>query len=393
MIASQLFPAPPDAPLDANERAHLAALAGFELMSTSRLVALQAGRSPVEAFEIACGLASPPRAIGALFARHPDLRDRWKASAHQNEPNAVVERCERLDVQIVAPGDPGYPPQLEHDPRRPAVLFVQGDVSALDARRVGMVGTRNPTRRGMLTAERFGGELADAGVVVVSGLALGIDGAAHRGALTADGSSPVAVVANGHDRPYPKRHARLWGEVAERGAVISEWPPGVAPDAYRFPQRNRILAALSELLLVVESRERGGSLITAREAAERGIDVFAVPGPIDQRSSVGTNELLNQGAAPAVDVETLLVALGLDHRRAGRNQVDTRPAPGADGAAALSMVRARTQSIESVAVATGWDLGRSARALAVLERDGWLVEVGGWYEALEPLGAPPTRST
>lgn len=385
MNVTQLFPDPPVSVLTAVERVHLAALAGLELMTTPRLVAIQSGRSPVEAFAVASGAEAPSGAIAALFEREEGLRQRWKVCAQQHPPDQMAEQCERLGLGIVTPGDESYPPQLRDDPRRPAVLFVQGDISALDARRVGIVGTRNPTRRGVSTAERFGRELTDAGVVVVSGLALGIDGAAHRGALASAAAPPVAIVANGHDQPYPKRHAALWAEVAERGAVISEWPPGVAPDPFRFPQRNRILAALSELVVVVESRERGGSLITAREAAERGIDVFAVPGPIDQRSSLGTNLLLGDGAAPANDVETLLVALGLDHRRAGRRRADTRRRPDSDGVAALGLLVERAQSIESVALELGWGLGRSARALAVLERDGWLVEVGGWYESLDPV--------
>lgn len=387
MSVFKLFPESSPRVLTDDERLHLAALAGFDLMTSERLVALQAGRSPIEAFRIASGGAVPTGGLATMFARHGGLRDRWRASAQQNQPDDVAERCERLGVHIVAPGDNAYPPQLRDDPRRPAVLFVQGDPCALDARRVGIVGTRNPTRRGALTAERFGNELAESGVVVVSGLALGIDGAAHRGAVAASGAPPVAVVANGHDRAYPKRHERLWAEVATLGAVISEWPPGVAPEPFRFPQRNRILAALSELVVVVESRERGGSLITAHEAAIRGIDVFAVPGPIDQRSSAGTNQLLADGVAPAVDVDTLLVALGLDHRRAGRSRVDTRQRPDSDGVDVLAMVNSRSQSIETVAAELGWELGRAARTLVVLERDGWLVEVGGWYELIEPMGA------
>lgn len=386
MNVTQLFPEPPIPPSTPADRVHLAALAGLELMTTPRLVALQSGRTPEEAYAVATGREAPSGAIAALFEQTRGLRERWAASAERNRPDDVAERCANLDVQIVAPGDHGFPPQLVDDPRRPAVLFVQGDIGALDARRVGIVGTRNPTRRGALTAERFGQELAEAGVVVVSGLALGIDGAAHLGALKSPGSRPVAVVANGHDQPYPKRHGHLWRQVAERGAVISEWPPGVAPDPFRFPQRNRILAALSEIVLVVESRERGGSLITAREAAERGIDVFAVPGPIDQRSSLGTNRLLADGAAPAFDVECLLVAIGLDHRRAGRERVDTRRIPDADGTVVLDLMRERPGSIESIAQETGWALGRTAKALVTLERDGWLVEVGGWYESLEPIG-------
>lgn len=393
MNVTQLFPEPSTPASTAIDRVHLAALAGLELMTTPRLVALQSGRTPEEAFAVATGREAPSGSIAALFERERGLRKRWSSSAERNQPDEVAERCAQLGVQIVAPGDAAFPPQLRDDPRRPAVLFVQGDIRALDARRVGIVGTRNPTQRGSLTAERFGNELAEAGVVVVSGLALGIDGAAHRGALKSSNSHPVAVVANGHDRPYPKRHGQLWAQVAERGAVISEWPPGVAPDPFRFPQRNRILAALSEIVLVVESRERGGSLITAREAAERGIDVFAVPGPIDQRSSVGTNRLLSDGAAPASDVDCLLVALGLDHRRAGREQVDSRRRPDADGAVAVALMRARSGSIESVAHETGWALARAAKVLVTLERDGWLVEVGGWYESLESIGGPRHEDT
>ncbi|MEP1122836.1 MAG: DNA-processing protein DprA [Ilumatobacter sp.] len=386
MSVAQSLPEPPAPPSTAVDRIHLAALAGLDLMTTPRLVALQSGRTPEEAFAVATGSEAPSGAIAALFEQTSGLRARWAASAERNRPDDVAERCANLGVQIVAPDDDDFPPQLRDDPRRPAVLFVQGDIRSLDARRVGIVGTRNPTRRGALTAERFGRELADAGVVVVSGLALGIDGAAHLGALESPGSRPVAVVANGHDRPYPKRHGRLWAQVAERGAVISEWPPGVAPDPFRFPQRNRVLAALSEIVLVVESRERGGSLITAREAAERGIDVFAVPGPIDQRSSLGTNSLLADGAAPAFDVDCLLVAIGLDHRRAGRERVDTRRGPDADGAVVRDLLRERPGSIESIAHRTGWPLGRAAKALVTLERDGWLVEVGGWYESTESIG-------
>lgn len=370
--------------MNLEQRHHLAALASLELMTTPRLFALQAGRSPVEAFAVVNGEEAPSGSIAALFEREPLLRQRWVASAARHRPDAVAQRCADLDLNIVVPGDPEFPPQLEHDPRRPAVLFARGRIESLAMRRVGIVGTRNPTRRGTNTATRFGCELAAAGVAVVSGLALGVDGAAHRGVLSVSDGVPIAVVANGHDQPYPRRHVGLWNEVAERGVVISEWPPGTRPEPFRFPQRNRILAALSELLVVVESRERGGSLITAREAAERGVDVFAVPGPIDQRSSIGTNRLLEDGAAPASSTDPVLAALGLDHRRAGREHVESRRTPTAEEVVVLALVQERSQSIESVALAAGSALGSAARSLARLEHAGWLVEVGGWYEALDP---------
>ena len=368
---------PPD------ERAFLAALAAFDHMTTPRLAALCSGRAPSEAFDMAAGRTPPSSAIAGAFRRSPDLAARWKASAARIHPADMGERCAALGVRVLTDADADWPPQLPDDPQRPAVLFVQGDLAALDARRVGIVGTRNPTRSGSQTAARFGHELAEAGVCIVSGLALGVDGAAHRGALAADAAPPVAVVANGHGDPYPQRHRSLWAEVAAAGAVLSEWPPGTRPEPFRFPQRNRILAALSELLVVVESRERGGSLITARQAAERGIDVFAVPGPIDQRSSAGTNALLEDGAAPAASTEALLVALGLDTRRSGRRRFDGRDRPTGDEAVVLERCRDAPQSVETVSRAEAWDLARAALSLARLERAGWIGEVGGWFEPVD----------
>ena len=365
------------------DRAFVAALAGFDRMTTPRLVALLMGRSPAAAYAVAVGEEAPSGLAAAMFERSPDLVGQWSAGAAAHDPNEVAQRCSDLGVRILLPADSGFPPQLIDDPRRPAVLFVQGDPSVLDNRRVGVVGTRNPTRRGAQTAARFGHELADAGVVVVSGLALGIDGAAHRGVLASGGAPPVAVVANGHGAPYPKRHTELWGEIAHRGAVISEWPPGTPPDGFRFPLRNRILAALSEIVVVIESRERGGSLITAREAAERGIDVFAVPGPIDDRASIGTNALLEVGAAPVASTDVLLVALGLDGRRARRARFDARQPPDAASAAVLARCRQAAHTVESIAQLSDLSLAEAAMILARLERSGWVAEAGGWFEVVD----------
>ncbi len=369
--------------MTAVERAHLAALAGFDHMTTPRLVALCSGRSPIEGYAMAAGVEPPSPAIAGAFRQYTELAERWKVAARRITPEAIGDRCAELGVDILVPGDPEWPAQLLDDPRRPAVLFAQGDPGVLAGRRIGIVGTRNPTRRGAQTAARFGDELAAAGVCVVSGLALGVDGAAHRGALAAAAAPPAAVVANGHGDPYPRRHRALWEQVAEAGVVLSEWPPGTAPDPFRFPQRNRILAALSELVVVIESRERGGSLITAREAAERGIEVFAVPGPIDQRSCRGTNALLEDGAAPAASTDTLLAALGLETRRAGMRRFDSRSRPTGDEATALVRCRDRPQSVESVALGERWELARAALALARLERAGWVAESGGWFEPVD----------
>ncbi len=272
---------------------------------------------------------------------------------------------------------------LLDDPRRPAALFVRGDLTALDARRVGIVGTRNATQRGRETAARFGHELAAEGVAVVSGLAKGIDGAAHRGALAVEQARPIAVVGSGPDRPYPATHASLWEAVALRGAVISEWPPGTAPDAFRFPLRNRILAALVEVLVVVESRERGGSLITAREAAERGVAVFAVPGALDSRAALGTNKLLCDGAAPVTETADVLMALGLDQRRSGRRRHDPRALPSSADRVLIDACRHEPCTLEMFVLRCGGSLVEMAMAVARLEHAGWLRETAGWFEAID----------
>ena len=365
------------------DTAYVAALAGFQRMTTSRLAALLSSRPAEEAFAIATGQMRPPATIGALFTRDGDLAAQWKADGFRRDPEVVWQECVAGGVAVVVPGDPRYPPQLLDDPRRPAVLFVRGDLGVLDGRRVGIVGTRNATQRGRETAARFGYELAEADVIVVSGLARGIDGAAHRGALAVEGARPVAVVGNGPDRPYPKQHAQLWEAVAARGALISEWPPGTQPDAFRFPLRNRILAALVEVLVVVESRERGGSLITAREAAERGVEVFAVPGSVHSRAAIGTNRLLCDGAAPVTETADVLMALGLDLRRAGRRRFDPRRRPSGADAEAVTACRRGPMTLEQIAAELDAPLADAAMAIARLEHAGWLRETAGWFEAVD----------
>jgi DNA processing protein len=362
---------------------YVAALAGFDRMTTARLSSLLAGRSAREAYAIATGEQPPPEPLATLFRRDPSLPVTWRAAADRSSVEVAWQRCLEAGVTVVVPGDADYPAQLLDDPRRPAALFVRGDLGVLDARRVGVVGTRNATQRGRQTAAKFGYELAEAGVAVVSGLALGIDGAAHRGALAVVDAHPVAVVGSGPDVPYPRRHTDLWNSVADRGVLISEWPPGTAPDAFRFPQRNRILAALVEVLVVIESRERGGSLITAREAGERGVEVFAVPGPIESPASKGTNRLLCDGAAPVTETADVLLALGLDRRRAGRSRFDARRRPSETDGALISMCRERPRSLEQLAAMSAAGLVDVALAVARLEQAGWLRETGGWFEAID----------
>jgi predicted Rossmann fold nucleotide-binding protein DprA/Smf involved in DNA uptake len=234
-------------------------------------------------------------------------------------------------------GADDYPDRLRTDPQPPGVLFWRGDLTWLTCPCVALVGTRRATPDGRATAFELGRDLAAAGICVVSGLALGIDGAAHSGALSllgadpagsgtaasgsgamgsgamgsgAMGSGTVGVAASGVDRPYPLRHAELWERVIGHGAVCSETPPGYPAQAWRFPARNRVIAGLSQLVVVVESHRAGGSLLTAEAAIARGIDVAAVPGPVRSPASEGTNQLLADGPAPVRHAGDVLDMLG-----------------------------------------------------------------------------------
>jgi DNA processing protein len=310
------------------------------------------------------------------------------------------------DSGVVLLGDPGYPAVLQDDPEAPAVLFYLGDLGDLGdlgklgdlgsttTRRVAVVGTRHCSERGRSIAGRIGHDLAHAGIDVVSGLALGIDAAAHRGVMGArqNGANgrAIAIVASGLDVVYPKSNGGLWKLVAESGLVISESPPGTAPDRFRFPLRNRLVAAVSDLVVVVESRIRGGSMITVDEALKRDVSVMAVPGPVDLAVSAGTNQLLRDGAMVMATPEDVLAALGLTTSR--RTVVDRRPSvDGTDRvvlAAFDSGVPLNLDMVEARVREFGVNLTSCALSLGRLEVLGWIVSDGGWFEKLP---SPPAH--
>lgn len=212
---------------------------------------------------------------------------------------------ERLSIRMLTILDTDYPARLKtiHDP--PPLLSVSGSLDEADHHAIAVVGTRDATPAGLAVAERLSRGLAEAGFTVVSGLARGIDGAAHRGALEAGGRT-IAVLGCGIDRTYPAMHRSLRKKVEERGAVLSELPPGAQAHSYHFPKRNRIISGLSLGVVVVEAAPQSGSLITARLAVEQGREVFAVPGPILSEQSRGTNGLIKQGAKLVETVEDIL---------------------------------------------------------------------------------------
>jgi len=206
-------------------------------------------------------------------------------------------------------GDPGYPAQLAAVRGCPAVLFVRGDPAALALPQLAIVGSRAASPAGCETAFEFAAALAARGLAITSGLAAGIDAAAHRGALAADGVT-IAVCGTGLDRVYPAEHATLAAAIARRGALVSEFPAGTPPLAENFPRRNRVMSGLSLGVLVVEAAARSGSLITARHAGEQGREVLAVPGSIRNALARGCHRLIRDGAALVETPEDVIEALG-----------------------------------------------------------------------------------
>jgi DNA processing protein len=291
-----------------------------------------------------------------------------------------------MEVTRLRRGATGYPPLLAqlHDP--PAELYVRGNPTLLGEAAVAIVGARSCSPYGTQVARSLARELAAAGLVVVSGLARGIDGEAHRGTFEAGGRT-VAVLGCGIDRDYPRSHTELARRIRERGAVLSEYPPGVEPAPWRFPARNRIIAGLCAATVVVEARERSGSLITADFALELGREVFAVPGEITSALSAGTNDLLRQGAAPLLGAGDVLAALGLE------------PAPSRAGAvsAAAALVLAEITDAacdaDGLVRATERSPGEIAAALVELELAGLVTQADGLYRVSPgTIPAAPARA-
>jgi DNA processing protein len=306
----------------------------------------------------------------------------WAAAACRVDVGRMwaAYRCQGARVDIL--GDPGYPARLATEPRAPYALFRSGSSVDLDGRTAAVVGTRRCTPAGRAIASEFGRALADAGVRVVSGLALGVDGAAHQGALDAGGGPPIGVVAGGFDRPYPVRHRQLWQRVAATGTLVSEWPLGARSEGWRFPARNRLIVALSEVVVVVESGERGGSMVTAQLAAERGVPVLAVPGSIRNPASAGTNRLLRDGAAPACGVDDVLAALSLAPDAGA--ETDRRPPPSTAGAGALAAMGWDPVTTDVLVSRTGLPPADVAVLLAHLELDGWIAGGSGHWHRIGP---------
>ncbi|MDQ3871149.1 MAG: DNA-processing protein DprA, partial [Chloroflexota bacterium] len=325
-------------------------------------------------------------------------------SVAAREPDAVIARLVELGVWTLTPLDGEYPARLRELDQPPPVIYGWGNAALLDAEwAVAVVGTRRPTTHGRALAGRVATTLADAGASVVSGLAIGIDGAAHA-ATVARGGRTVAVLGGGHARPGPRAHRALLGAILESsGAVIAELPPDAVPTRGTFPRRNRLISALAAAVAVIEAPARSGALITARHALEQGRPLYAAPGRPGDPATIGCLALLRETPArPLVGPEELLLDLGYIGP----------PAPGGPEGAAVRAVRGTEQRLDrdsalrllapaerAVALricrspagadllvsGTGLPPGVVAGALTLLQMRGWIQDAGGAYLPAGPL--------
>jgi DNA processing protein len=315
-------------------------------------------------------------AFAAERGAHPPAEERttrFAAFARTFDAAAYIAALERRGIRWLPRSDPDFPPLARaiHDP--PPGLFLRGRAEAalLSRPAVAIVGARACSPYGTQVARMLGRELAAAGLVIVSGLARGIDGEAHRGALDAGGKT-VAVLGCGVDRDYPAAHAELARRICATGLVVSEYTPGVEPAPWRFPARNRIVAGLAQATVVVEARERSGALITADFALEEGREVLACPGEITSPLSAGTNALLRLGATPLTRAADVLELYGLSSPEEA--EVDLSPS-----------ARELLKRLDSPATGdelvrgTGLEPGKAAAALSELELAGLVACADGVY--------------
>ena len=411
----------PDGVNGAAERAELGALLELCCLPNSgpaRLRALLSTRSALAALQgLRRGDVSTLRELAACRGVNAALIETWRRCAVAAFDRIGGERGTVGDDLLKAHERSGtwlHLPQRQldtepwaSDPEPPAVLFGQGAPVSAGLRRVGIVGARRCSAYGRGVAHRLGEGLASHGVAVVSGLATGVDGIAQGAALDA-GGPVIGVVGSGLDRVYPPSNRELWADMARHGTLLSEYPLGTRADRWRFPARNRILAALSEVLVVVESGPTGGSMYTVDAAAERGRSVMAVPGRIDSEKSLGPNRLLRDGCAPVCDLDDVLLALEASSsqtaaapfslpsrasaKREARSEHDSQaatvaaempqPEPPTDplDRRILDELTAGAASFDELARRTEAALGKLASSLGRLQLSGRVQETGGWWE-------------
>ncbi len=294
------------------------------------------------------------------------------------DPAVVLDRVERTGAKVTTVLDDDYPRILREIPGPPPVLYYRGTLQAQDETTVAIVGTRRATSYGREVTTRVASDLASAGVTIVSGLAKGIDGYAHRASLDAGGRT-IAVLASGVDIIYPPEHRQLAERIEESGALLSDYPPGTKPDAPNFPARNRIISGLSVATIVVEAPARSGALITVGFAADQGRDVYAVPGSILSHASEGTNKLLRQGATILTSAADLLEDLRLAPIPPGEQAAQIAFPITDEERAIYALVTAEPQHIDELAYSASLTISQASALMTMLELKGLVANAGAQH--------------
>ena len=315
----------------------------------------------------------------------PKLAHKIAAAKDEIDAEGQLQLCRDNQIAILCESDADYPRLLREIYNPPTLLFVHGQLRPEDALAVAIVGTRHASTYGRQQAERLAGGLARAGLTIVSGLARGIDAAAHRGALKAGGRT-LAILGSGVLNIYPPENGGLAAEIREQGAVIAESPPNNEPISGSFPQRNRIITGMTLGVVVVEAAQRSGALISARLAMEQGREVFAVPGRIDSRTSHGCHQLIRDGAKLVESVDDVLEELGplVEATPRPDGQLIHHPAElqlNTQELAVLDAIDTEPTSIDQVATASGLPIHRVLSTISVLEMRSVIRRVSGNYVA------------
>ena len=325
---------------------------------------------------------APKKDLLAVEGVGPKLANHLAHAREEYHPDRLIALCDKENFKILIPKDIRYPSLLRLIPDPPAVLYLNGELKPEDNMAIAVVGTRGMTYYGRKQTEKLSAGLVRAGFTVVSGMARGIDGTAHRTALETGGRT-IAVLGSGFLNIFPPEHKDLYRQIAENGAVLSEFPPYQISLPGHFPQRNRIVSGMSLAVLVIESPTKSGSLITARMALEQDREVFAVPGPIDSAQSRGCNRLIRDGAHLVESVDDILDDLGplpfpvvrsdeLIHiRHPAESRLNEREKK------ILSLVETTSKSIDTIIAASGLNPGQVLAVLTVLESQHFVIREGG----------------
>ncbi|PLV59005.1 DNA-processing protein DprA [Thermotoga sp. KOL6] len=312
-----------------------------------------------------------------------DLR-RFLRNADPNKVKRFYQRCgeeeiikqkdlvRKYNVKLVSFWDEAYPDPLKNMKSPPVVLFVRGNEKLLRERCVSVVGTRRPTAYGVSVTKRFVKMLSEH-FVVVSGMALGIDSVAHRTALE-NGGRTLAVLGTGVDKIYPKTNEQLLARILKNGCVVSEYVMGTNPKKHHFPARNRIIAGLSEVVIVTEAPAKSGAILTAKFAIDNGRDVFAIPGDIDRKTSEGTNYLIKSGAYPLTCEEDLIFYFGITRKSSFSVNQHQREI--------YELLKVSPKSVDDLAEELGWEISEVLKTISEMEIMGLIESTGGIYRAL-----------